>query len=77
VVQKNKKLIALVYPDLEFADAKGINEKKLTVKMEENRKFINRQLPTYCPITKIELSPEEFEKTPTKKVKRYLYTLST
>jgi len=77
VVQKNKKLIALVYPDLELADAKGIDEKKLTVKMEENRKFINRQLPPYCPITKIELSPEEFEKTPTQKVKRYLYTLST
>jgi len=77
VVQKNKKLIALVYPDLGLADAKGINEKKLTVKMEENRKFINQQLPPYCPITKIELSPEEFEKTPTKKVKRYLYTLST
>lgn len=77
LVQKNKKLVALIYPDLELADAKGINEKKLTVKMEENRKFINQQLPPYCPITKIELSPEEFEKTPTKKVKRYLYTLST
>jgi long-chain acyl-CoA synthetase len=42
--------------------------------MEENRKALNQLLPAYITIQKIELYPEEFEKTPTKKIKRYLYT---
>jgi long-chain acyl-CoA synthetase len=75
VIEKDKKLVALVYPNMESADEAGLNEKALQEKMEENRKALNEQLPTYSRITKIDLYPEEFEKTPTKKIKRFLYTI--
>ncbi|MCP4149478.1 MAG: long-chain fatty acid--CoA ligase [bacterium] len=44
--------------------------------MEKNRLAVNQQLPAFSRIMKIELYPEEFEKTPTKKIKRFLYTIS-
>ena len=44
--------------------------------MEANRQALNQQLPVYSRVTRIELFPEEFEKTPTKKIKRFLYTIS-
>ncbi len=75
VIEKDKKLVALVYPNMESADEAGLNEQALQEKMEENRKALNEQLPIYSRITKIELYPEEFEKTPTKKIKRFLYTI--
>ena len=46
---------------------------RLTEKMEENRKEINKTLPNYSRLKEIKLHPESFEKTPTKKIKRYLY----
>ena len=61
---------------METVDAEGLSEQDLYEKMEANRELINRQLPAYSRITKIELFPEEFEKTPTKKIKRFLYTIS-
>jgi long-chain acyl-CoA synthetase len=60
---------------MEAADAEGLNEETLQKKMEENRSVLNESLPAYSRITKIELYPEEFEKTPTKKIKRFLYTI--
>ncbi len=75
VIEKNKKLVALVYPNMESADEAGLNEQTLQEKMEENRKTLNEQLPIYSRINKIELYPEEFEKTPTKKIKRFLYII--
>jgi long-chain acyl-CoA synthetase len=76
VLEKNRKLFALVYPDLELADAKRLGEVQLIEKMEANRKILNKRLPAYSTITKIELYPEEFEKTPTRKIKRFLYDIS-
>lgn len=73
---EDKKLVALVYSNMEAVDAEGLDEQDLHEKMEINRELINRQLPAYSRITKIELFPEEFEKTPTKKIKRFLYTIS-
>jgi long-chain acyl-CoA synthetase len=75
VIEKDKKLVALVYPNMESADEADLNEQTLQEKMEENRKTLNRQLPVYSRINKIELYPEEFEKTPTKKIKRFLYII--
>ncbi|MBN1559354.1 AMP-binding protein [candidate division KSB1 bacterium] len=74
VIEKNKQLVALVYPDYELADAAKTSEKKLSEQMEENRKTVNAQLPGYAAIAKIDIFPEEFEKTPTKKIKRFLYS---
>ena len=73
VMDINNKLIALVYPDFEKADKEKVYEKKLDEKMKENLKLLNENLPSYSKISSIRLFPEEFEKTPTKKIKRYLY----
>lgn len=76
VIEKDKKIIALVYPSMEKVDAEGLKESELIEKMEENRVVLNEQLPVYSRVVKIELYPSEFEKTPTKKIKRFLYTIS-
>ena len=76
VIEKEKKLVALVYPNMTAADAEGLDEQQLQKKMEQNRETLNTLLPAYSRIIKIDLYPEEFEKTPTKKIKRYLYTLA-
>lgn len=73
VTDKEGKLYALVYPDLERVDAEKLTEADIKAKMEENRKALNQLLPAYSAVTRIDLYPEEFAKTPTKKIKRYLY----
>lgn len=74
VVDRKNQLIALIYPDFEKTDDLGISEKALEKQMEENRKFINKNTPNYMRISKIEIYPEEFEKTPKKSIKRFLYS---
>lgn len=68
------KLIALVYPDQETMRLNNITEEKLADIMEENRKTLNHQVGTYENISKIQLHPEEFIKTPKKSIKRFLYS---
>ncbi len=75
VIEKDKKLVALVYANMDAVDAEELDEAALREKMEANRRRLNEQLPAYSRIIKIELFPEEFEKTPTKKIKRFLYTI--
>ncbi len=74
VMESNGKLKALVYPDFEKADTMKMDEKGLQSKIDENLKIINQHLPAYSKLQVLKLFPEEFEKTPTKKIKRYLYT---
>jgi long-chain acyl-CoA synthetase len=76
VIDRAGKLVALVYPDREAADKEGVDEHSLLGRMEENRKLLNQLMPSYINVSRIELYPEEFEKTPTKKIKRFLYTVS-
>jgi len=77
VVERDGALMALVCPDYDQLDALELNgtdvEMFLNEKMEENRRQANRVLPVYSQIRRIELMPEPFEKTPTKKIKRFLY----
>ncbi len=75
IVERNGKLVALVYPDYDTVDADDLTESQLVEKMEENRKALNQETASFISITQIELVPEEFEKTPTKKIKRYMYTM--
>jgi len=76
VLEKDQKLVALVYPDYDLADQEGINEEsKLQEIMDQNRDDINAQLPKFKQVTRIKLYPTEFEKTPKKSIRRYLYTL--
>ncbi len=74
VVEANGKLHALVYPDYEAVDAEGLNQNQLEEVMEENRKLLNASTAAYENIAKIQLYPNEFEKTPKKSIKRYLYS---
>lgn len=74
IIERDKKLVALVYPDYEKADAEGLDERALEKKMEENLKQLAKKLPSYISVSRIELYPEEFEKTPKRSIKRFLYT---
>ena len=73
VVQRGDKLAALVHPDFEEAKTMGLSTDDLQKLMEENRTTINAELPVYSKITEIEIHEDEFEKTPKKSIKRYLY----
>jgi long-chain acyl-CoA synthetase len=74
VIQDGDKLIGLVYPDFEEAQAMGFNDTDLANIMEHNREELNAQLPAYCKLSAINIHEEEFEKTPKKSIKRFLYT---
>ncbi len=73
VVDRNHKLVALVYPDTSKEGQKLLGNKSLTELMEENRITANKNLPAYSQISEIELVASEFEKTPKRSIKRYLY----
>ena len=73
VVQRGDKLAALIHPDFEEAKTMGLSTDDLQKLMEENRTTINAELPAYSKITEIEIHEDEFEKTPKKSIKRYLY----
>ena len=73
VVEREGKLVALVYPDTSKDGQKALGTKTLTQQMEENRVLVNKDLPQYSQISAIELVASEFEKTPKRSIKRYLY----
>jgi len=76
VLEKDNKLVALVYPDYDLADQEGINtENMLEEIMQDNRKELNEALPRFKQVSRIKLYPTEFEKTPKKSIRRYLYTI--
>ena len=73
IIQKDDKLVGLVHPDLEEAGSLGFSTEDLESIMAQNLAELNNQLPIYCRISHIVLHEEEFEKTPKKSIKRYLY----
>jgi len=73
VIEKNGKLIALVYPDYDAVDDTGTSHDNLNLIMEENKKILNTMVASFEKIAEIQLYPNEFEKTPKKSIKRYLY----
>ena len=73
VVQRDGQLIALVYPDVNACDAAGLSRDKLPEQMERMRKEVNTQIANYEQIARVEIQPQEFEKTPKNSIKRYLY----
>lgn len=74
VIEQEGKLTALIYPDFENADKAGYTREQVEKLMEENRIHLNKELPVYAQISKIKIYYEEFEKTPKRSIKRYLYT---
>ena len=73
IVQRGEKLVGLVYPDFDEADTMRLNDADLEKIMEQNRQELNAEQPPYCRLSAIEIVKEEFEKTPKKSIKRYLY----
>ena len=74
VLQKDDtRLVALVCPDFEAVDADKLTQEQLEAVMEENRKLVNAELAAYEQINIVKLYPHEFEKTPKKSIKRFLY----
>jgi long-chain acyl-CoA synthetase len=75
VMDCNGKICALVHPDMDRADEEKLSEPRLEEIIEKNRQELNAQLPAYAAIARVKLLYEEFEKTPTKKIKRRLYNV--
>lgn len=73
VIQENDKLVGLVCPDMDEAESIGLTRTDLEAVMEQNRLQLNNVMPAYCKLSAIRLHDEEFEKTPKKSIKRYLY----
>ena len=74
VLQKDDtRLVALVCPDFEAVDADKLTQEQLEAIMDENRKLVNAELAAYEQISIVKLYTHEFEKTPKKSIKRFLY----
>lgn len=74
VVQRDNKLVALVYPDYDEAKTMNFNDQDIQNVMEQNRQQLNTLLPAYEKIAEIEIRKTEFAKTPKHSIKRFLYT---
>ena len=73
VVQRDTKLVGLVYPDYEEAKNQGLAQSDIEAQMKQNLQDLNLVQPAYCKLAAIEIQDKEFEKTPKKSIKRYMY----
>ena len=73
VLQREEKLVALVHPDMEEAESMGFSIDDIQKVMTQNLQTLNEMMPGYSKVSDIILHEEEFEKTPKKSIKRYLY----
>ena len=74
VIQKGDKLIGLLHPDYDEAKVMGLKPSDIESIMEQNRQDFNAVMPAYARLSAVRIQEEEFEKTPKKSIKRYLYT---
>ena len=73
VIEDEGALTALVYPDYHQAELDGMSREQLEQRLISALPEINREVPNYAKIKKLEFLPEDFERTPKKSIKRYLY----
>ena len=76
VVEEDGGLTALIYPDYHQGDLDGMTRAELEKRLQDALPEINKEVPNYAKIRKIEFMPEDFERTPKKSIKRYLYQRS-
>ena len=74
VIEDNGGLTAIVYPDYHQGELDGLSGEDLEKRLVDGLPKINAQLPSYAQIRKMEFIPEDFERTPKRSIKRYLYT---
>lgn len=73
VVERNHRLVALVHPDYDTATQQGIDAEQLMQIMNDNIARLNKELPSYSCVSSLEIHEEEFEKTPKRSIRRFLY----
>ena len=73
VIEDSGGLTALVYPDYHQGELDGMNRAALEARISGTLPEINKEIPNYAQIKKIEFLPEDFERTPKRSIKRYLY----
>lgn len=73
VVEDNGGLTALIYPNFPQGAKDGMNQDAFVKYIEGTLPELNKELPNYAKIKKIEVMSEDFERTPKKSIKRYLY----
>lgn len=73
VISDHGKLVALIYPDYELCNRQGMDASRIESVMNENIAALNQEIPAYSQISRLTLMSEEFEKTPKRSIKRYLY----
>ncbi len=73
VIEDNGGLTALIYPDFDLAAKEGMNQAAFIKYIEDTLPEVNKELPNYAKLKKIEVMSEAFERTPKKSIKRYLY----
>jgi long-chain acyl-CoA synthetase len=74
VIDENQKLVALVFPDKEMMEKQGVDEKKLQEIYDDHKKHLNHSLPAFMNVAEFRIHEKEFEKTPKKSIKRFMYT---
>ena len=73
VIDREGKLVALIYPDVENIKHQKLSEKEVMDIMQQNISSLNSALPAFSRISEFKIMTEEFEKTPKRSIKRYLY----
>ena len=73
IVSRDEKLVALIHPDLERMDRDGLVMNDIPEIMAHNLEELNGEIPAYSRVASFQLYPDEFEKTPKRSIKRYLY----
>jgi len=73
VIMRDKKLVALIYPNMEKAKLHKLSLEEVGKMIKSHRKEVNKHLPAYMQISAFEIMDKEFKKTPKQSIKRYLY----
>jgi long-chain acyl-CoA synthetase len=74
VIQEGQKLVALIFPDRELMEKHGVDETKLKEIFNDHKKHLNNAIASFMKVSEFRIHQEEFEKTPKKSIKRFLYT---
>jgi long-chain acyl-CoA synthetase len=73
VIDRDHKLVALIYPDFDALEKAGATREQIPGIFKGYIHDLNHHMPKYMRIADFEIAPAEFEKTPKRSIKRFLY----
>jgi long-chain acyl-CoA synthetase len=73
VLERDEKITAIIHPDPDYITNSGLDGKAVEEEVNQAVRMVNKELPAYSKIIAVEIREEEFDKTPTSKIKRFLY----